>query len=59
MVQCGLEVGPGQKAATSQATVTQLRRGVKLAKSWEPGGGTILTEDVAFEGQKKERVRVI
>lgn len=60
MVQRGLGVGPIQKVATSQATDAQLRRGMKkLAKSWELGGGTTLTEGVTFGGQKKERGRVI
>lgn len=51
--QRGLGVGPGQKATMSQATDAQPRRSVKLAKSWEPGRGTTLTEDVQLGGIKK------
>lgn len=37
-VWCGLGVGPGQKAAMSQATNAQLERSEKkLAKSWGAG----------------------
>lgn len=36
-VQCGLGLGPGQKAAMPQATDAQLKRSVKLAKSWGAG----------------------
>lgn len=52
--QRGLGVGPGQKATMSQATDAQPRRSVKLAKSWEPGRGTTLTEDVQLGGIKKK-----
>lgn len=59
-VQCGLRVGPGQKADMLQATEAQLRRVMKkLAKSWKLGGATTLTEDIAFGDQKKEWGRVI
>jgi len=53
--QGGLEVGPGQKAATSQATDAQPRRRVKVAKSWELGRGTTLTEDVQLGGSKTNK----
>lgn len=32
---------------------------MKLAKSWEPAGGTLTGGVVAFEDQKKEQGRVI
>lgn len=57
--QQGLGVGPGQRAATSQATGAQRRSVKKLAESQEPGRGTTLTEDIESGSQKKEQGRVI
>lgn len=47
-------VRPGQQVAVSQAADAQLERSrKKLAKSWELGRGTTLTEDIAFGNWKE------
>lgn len=54
-VQCGLGWDQHRRWPHHRQTDAQLRRSVKLAESWKPGGGggTTLTEDIAFGDQKR------